>query len=370
MTADWIQVLLAWFDREKRDLPWRDPVKAPPGLRRDPYGVVVSEFMLQQTQVAAVIPYYQRFMETWPNFTALAGASEDLVLKAWEGLGYYRRARNLLALARQVVQEHGGRLPSGRKQLLGLPGIGPYTAGAVRAFAFNLPQPAVDGNVVRVFARLDAMPHVQGDPKAFRTVSSQLEDLFPQGRAGDFAEALMELGAVCCLPAGPDCGACPLSAACLAFLSGTVLDYPVKARAPERPVSHLTYLLIHDGRSVFVSKRPQGLLEGLYEFICLEGRVGQGEEGRIRKAVEEWTGRAQMQADFKGFKRTVFSHRIWDMAFWEIRTRELELPLVFQDKGGEGPELIRVDIEEVGQMPFPAFLAGWRDTFLEEQGGQ
>ncbi len=355
------QALLAWFDREARDLPWRVPASDGSGLRRDPYAVLVSEFMLQQTQVVTVIPYYQAFMARFPHLEALAAAEETEVLKFWEGLGYYRRARQLHSLARVLVEDFEGSLPRDYKTLLTLPGIGPYSAGALLAFAYDLPQAAVDGNVVRVFARLDAQPYVQGDVKAQRAVRERLADLIPKERPGDFAEALIELGATLCVRTSPACQACPVSRFCQALAQDRVMDFPLKAKAKPKPVSRITYLLIHDGGRVYCRLRTAGLLTGLYEFFPLVGKWGEGQEARIREALAQAGGLPGREGDllFVGERRSVFSHRIWDMAFWE---------LTLAPGGGlmvqEGQDWEPFDLDQLARLPLPVFLASWREDFL------
>ena len=255
-TAD----LLRWFRRHRADLPWRRD--------SDPYRVWLSEIMLQQTQVAAVIPYYERFLRHFPNVQALAAAPLDEVLKLWEGLGYYSRARNLHRAAQAIVQEHGGRFPQAAAALEKLPGIGRYTAGAVASIAFGQPAPVVDGNVVRVLARLLDLPEdvTQAAVKAqlWQTASAWL----PRERPGDYNQALMELGRVICKPRRPRCAACPVRRHCLAAAHGTQAQRPVKT--PRAPVPHydVTAGLIWDGagRLLIAQRPPEGLLGGLWEF--------------------------------------------------------------------------------------------------------
>ncbi len=365
MNPSFADTLLAWFDQSARSLPWREATSS--GHRRDPYAVMVSELMLQQTQVSAVIPYYERFMVRFPDIESLAAAGETEVLKYWEGLGYYRRARHLLALAVTVVADYKGVLPREKSDLLKLPGIGPYTAGAILSFAYDLPEPAVDGNVVRVFARLDSLPHVQGDPQGQRAVRERVTALFPGKRAGDFSEALMELGATVCTPALPTCDACPVSSFCQAYARGSVNAYPVKRKDPDRPVSQLTYVLIHDGADVLVRRRPAGLLAGLYEFFSFAGKVEQEEQGRVRDEVAAKTGAFKIGLTYAGDKRAVFSHRVWELAFWEadlsgaasLALRDAPAP------GGEG--VSRISVSQLSELPFPAFLQAWRDDFVRRQ---
>jgi A/G-specific adenine glycosylase len=218
--------LLAWYDRHRRKLPWR----APPGVHADPYRVWLSEIMLQQTTVKAVAPYYARFLERWGDVRALAAAPLDDVLKAWAGLGYYARARNLHACARAVVERHGGEFPASETELRALPGIGDYTAAAIAAIAYDAPATPVDGNIERVVARLYAVatPLPAAKPEIRRLASA----LTPPQRAGDFAQAMMDLGATICSPKRPACALCPFNGACAAQVRGDAELFP--ARTPKR----------------------------------------------------------------------------------------------------------------------------------------
>lgn len=265
LPADLAPSLLAWYDRARRDLPWRT---AP-----DPYRTWLSEVMLQQTRVEVVVGYYARFLARFPTLEALAEAPLDDVLALWSGLGYYRRARMLHAGARAVVAEHGGRLPSTRATLLEVPGIGPYTAGAILSIAYGRPEPLVDGNVERVLTRVMALP---GDPRK-GPLKAALWALaaasVPADRPGDFNQALMELGATVCTPRAPRCDACPLASCCKARAEGTPSRYPELApRAKARPV-RLAAALVEDSRGrLLLLKRPDdgGLMAGLWELPTVE----------------------------------------------------------------------------------------------------
>jgi A/G-specific adenine glycosylase len=253
--------LLAWYDRHRRDLPWR----ARPGETADPYHVWLSEIMLQQTQVQAVIPYFLRFLERWPNVDALAGAPREEVLALWAGLGYYARARRLHDCAREVAGALGGRFPDTEEGLRALPGIGAYTAGAIAAIAFGRKTAAVDGNVERVMARVHRIEEAM--PAAKKEVRARTLELVPEDRPGDFAQALMDLGATICTPRNPACGLCPWRDACRARRDGVAEDLPRSAPKKERPHRHgLVFWLQRGDGAVLLRTRPdEGLLGGMLE---------------------------------------------------------------------------------------------------------
>ena len=251
--------LLAWYDRAARSLPWRSPPGAPPP---DPYRVWLSEVMLQQTTVAAVGPYFQRFTARWPSVAALADADDAALMTAWAGLGYYARARNLIACARAVVTDHGGYFPADETALLTLPGIGRYTAAAIAAIAFNQRAVVVDGNVERVVARLFAVetPLPAAKPLLYRLTDA----ITPGARPGDFAQAMMDLGATLCTPRNPSCLLCPLNDRCAGFRAGTPDAFPVKAPRTARPERRGTaYWIERDGHVLLVRRPASGLLGGM-----------------------------------------------------------------------------------------------------------
>jgi A/G-specific adenine glycosylase len=254
-----VKALLAWFAKAKRVLPWRET--------RDPYRIWISEVMLQQTRVAVVIPYYQRFLKTFPNLESLANASDDTLMKAWEGLGYYARARNLRDAAQTVLKNYQGRLPASRAELLELKGFGAYTAASVASLAFNEDCAAVDGNVMRVLSRVFAIKSDVRKPAAKREFQRIADALLPQGLAGAFNEALMDLGATICKVKNPACALCPLRPYCRAYGEGRTAELPVRSRKPEIPHHQIAIGVVHKNARVLIALRPkEGLLGNLWEF--------------------------------------------------------------------------------------------------------
>ncbi len=255
--------LLQWYRRHKRDLPWR--------RTRDPYAILVSEIMLQQTTVEAVIPYYERFLKRFPDVKTLAQASEDDVLRLWSGLGYYSRARNLLGAAK-IICSNGLAIPDTAEALQKLPGIGRYTAGAIASIAFDAKAPIVDGNVIRVLSRLFT---IGKDPKSSdgqKIFWKKAGDILPGRDCGDFNQALMELGATVCLPELPRCDACPLRLQCRASNTGTVLRYPKRPIRKAAKEVTLSAAVIQEGEKILFVRRPQtGILKGLWEIPMVEG---------------------------------------------------------------------------------------------------
>jgi A/G-specific adenine glycosylase len=271
MTTSHARRLLAWYDRHRRALPWR----APAGARTEPYLVWLSEIMLQQTTVATVGDYFRRFVGRWPTVQALAAAPLDEVLSAWAGLGYYARARNLHACAKEVVERHGGRFPDSEAALLELPGIGPYTAAAIAAIAFDRPASAVDGNVERVIARLYAIETPL--PAAKDEIRPRAARLVPRQRAGDYAQAMMDLGATVCTPRAPRCLLCPLSEACLARRMEIAEDLPRRSPKADKPTRRgLAFVLTRKDGAILLRKRPlRGLLGGMDEVPSSDWREGR-----------------------------------------------------------------------------------------------
>lgn len=290
--------LLMWYRENARQLPWRS--------HPTPYRVWVSEIMLQQTRVAAVLGYYQRFMEALPTVADLAQVPEDTLMKLWQGLGYYSRARNLQRAARQIMEEHGGQFPDRYEDIRALAGVGDYTAGAVSSIAFGLPVPAVDGNVLRVISRITGDDGDITTPAMKKRVTGQLARVIPVEAPGEYNQALMELGATVCLPNGaPLCARCPAYEFCRARIQDRTGELPVKAAKKERRVEQrLVYLIFH-GDCVALRRRPgKGLLAGLWEY---PNELAEGED-----FIPRW-GIAERERRSAGTGKHIFTHIEWRM---------------------------------------------------------
>ena len=299
-------LLLPWFAEHRRDLPWRRD--------REPYHVWLSEIMLQQTRVEAVRGYYLRFLERLPDIAALASAPEDVLLKLWEGLGYYSRVRNLQKAARVILEQYGGEMPGDYEALLGLPGIGEYTAGAVASISFGIPVPAVDGNVLRVFSRLYNDPAAVTEPAVKKAFTARVMEHQPPDAPGDYNQALMELGALVCVPNGaPLCEKCPLAHLCAARAAGTALELPRKAAPKPRRLQPVTLALLESPAGFLLQQRPQkGLLAGLWQPVLWEGEtLAAGEVLARLQAMGVDTGTAAPEA--LPAAKHIFSHIEWHM---------------------------------------------------------
>jgi A/G-specific adenine glycosylase len=316
--------LLAWYRRERRDLPWR--------RTRDPWAIWVSETMLQQTRVETVIPYYERFLARFPTLEALADAEADELMRHWAGLGYYSRARNLQAGARWVAREHGGRVPDRLEALLELPGVGRYTAGALASIAFDRPAPIVDGNVARVLARLLDLALDVASPAGKRRLWSEAEALVAGPTPGDLNQALMELGALVCTPREPRCGACPLRRWCRGRAAGRAEALPVKAaKAAPREVEGVAALLLRGARALAVRRPPRGLLGGLWELPGGELAAGEAPAAGIARVLRDRIGLAPAQSTPIGVVTHGFTHRALRLHVFRaeapagrVRRRELD----------------------------------------------
>ena len=316
--------LLAWYRAHSRALPWR--------IERTPYRVWISEIMLQQTRIEAVIPYYHRFLAALPTVEALAEVEEDVLMKLWEGLGYYSRARNLRRAAREIVEKHNGILPASFEALRALPGIGDYTAGAIASLAYGLPEPAVDGNVLRVLSRLSADGRNVLSPLVKREATEALRACYPKNpeAATAMTEALMELGEVVCIPNGtPHCAACPLKEMCEAHRLSLTDSLPYREGKAPRKIEERTILLLHVGARVGIRRRPEeGLLAGLWEFPSLDGCLTEEEvyrrlcgEGIMPDGITEGP-RA----------KHIFTHKEWHMTSYLVSLSEICADLTFADR--------------------------------------
>ena len=328
------RALLAWYDREKRELPWRGT--------QDPYRVWLSEIMLQQTRAEAVAPRYEAFLTRFPTVAALAAADEEAVLKAWEGMGYYSRARNLRRAAMEVVRRGG--FPRSAKEWQKLPGVGAYTAAAVASIAYHEAAPALDGNQARVLSRLLAFEGTVDTPQRLR---AQAEALIDRERAGDYNQALMDLGSGVCTPRAPKCGLCPVAAFCAARAGGDAESYPHLPPPIARREVEVTVVLAYLGGRVLVRRRPsKGLLAGLWEFPNFS-------EGTLAEALPGARATGELACS-----RHVFTHLVWNMRGLRAEAEAL-------------PEGMRaVDADELRALPFPTALRVYRQIAMRELGGE
>lgn len=353
------QPLLAWYDAGRRILPWRE--------EPTPYHVWLSEIMLQQTRVEAVKPYYDRFLQCLPDIGSLAAVEEEQLLKLWEGLGYYNRARNLKKSAMRIMEEYGGEMPGEYEQLIGLAGIGSYTAGAIASIAFHRAVPAVDGNVLRILARLRADDRDILDARVKRAVEEELRDVMPKDRPGDFNQALMELGAMVCIPNGsPKCGECPWKEMCQARLQDRITEYPKKAPKKPRRIEKKTVLLLLDEHCVALHRREEkGLLAGMYEFPMLEGH--KNEEEVI--AYLKQSGLSPIRIRRLEPSRHIFTHKEWHMIGYQVRVDELMKADAGLRAQGDGQGFIFIDPAETrSRYPIPSAFAAYADHMEMKRG--
>lgn len=363
-----VNELLAWFDDNRRDLPWRRSKNA--------YYIWVSEIMLQQTQVKTVIPYFERFIERFPTIEALAAAEEDEVLKYWEGLGYYSRARNLHAAVREVRASYGAEVPREPKEIRRLKGVGPYTAGAILSIAYNKPEPAVDGNVMRVLSRFFLIEEDIAQNKTRVAMEKLVRELIPHERAGDFNEALMEFGALVCTPRAPQCVACPLEEQCAARSEGVELALPNKKKAKPPRLERRIVAIVegsgeHEGKFLIRQRPSQGLLASMWEMPHVEvnGDVRDGHDGRDGRDASKGRGTngtnaVQLErylADQLGMQISnavfftdithVFSHIRWEMSAYLCKMEGETANAAIMDESDYTYRWITLD--ERGDYPFP-----------------
>ena len=308
MLNDIVKPLTEWYRQNKRSLPWRD--------RHNAYYTWVSEIMLQQTRVEAVKPYFRRFTEELPDPAVLAECPEEKLLKLWEGLGYYNRVRNMQIAAQTVVEEYDGVLPASYEKLLSLKGIGSYTAGAIASIAYDIPVPAVDGNVLRVITRIIEDDGDIMKQSVKKRIENKLQEIMPGEYPGDFNQALMELGEVICIPNGkPLCEKCPLSHLCLAHKEGREMELPKKAEKKKRRIEKKTVLVFRQGDRIGIVRRPnQGLLAGMWEFPSKEGHL------TMQQVKEYLSETVSCEVTVKRLKsgKHIFSHVEWHMRGYEI----------------------------------------------------
>ncbi len=333
--------LLNWFEKNQRFLPWRE--------NYEPYHVWISEIMLQQTQVKTVLPYFDRWIAELPTIQSVSEASEDKILKLWEGLGYYSRVRNLQKAAKQIVEKHGGIFPSSLNDILALPGVGRYTAGAITSIAFNQDQPLVDGNVIRVLSRLFLYTKNTRLPEAEKQMWQWAEEILPPGKARYFNQAMMELGALQCTPKSPDCGVCPLRAVCKAYKEGMVSHIP--DRGPKRDLTYIEVsigIIKKDGK-IFIQKRPEkGLMGGLWEFPGGKVEPGESKKATLEREVAEELGVRLKNIKFiRKIKHAYTSFKV-DLHCFEADHKAGEIRLT------SGVEGRWVEPLELRNYPFPA----------------
>lgn len=326
MKNEIVEPLLKWYDVNKRDLPWRTNPTA--------YHVWISEIMLQQTRVEAVKPYYQRFLDSLPQISDLAVCPENKLLKLWEGLGYYNRVKNMQKAAQVVVERFDGMLPADYEQLLELPGIGSYTAGAVASIAYGIVRPAVDGNVLRVISRVMEYEEDIQKQSAKKKLEEELVQIMPDDRPGDFNQSLMELGATICLPNGlPKCELCPICSLCLARAHNRIDELPVKSAKKAPRIEKRTILLLQNEEMFAICKRPaRGLLAGMYEPPNLYGHM---QEMEVLEYVKE-LGLVPLRIWKLEDAKHIFSHVEWRMIGYQIRVEAIEKKnikgFIFADK--------------------------------------
>ena len=337
------QSVLAWYDEGHRSLPWR--------LTRDPYKIWVSEIMLQQTRAETVVSYYDRFLSRFPTVQTLAEAPQEELLKMWEGLGYYSRARSLQKAAQMIVAEFGGQLPADVLKLRSLPGVGDYTAGAIASIAFGIPAAAVDGNVERVICRYYAIEDTVGTPAVRRMITEKTQALVPADRPGAFANAMMEMGATMCTPKNPKCLLCPVRENCAGFAKGIAEQLPQKAKKKKQRVEERAVLLVMAEGHVLIVRREEKLLGGLYVFPdVLEGK----EPAELCRQMDA-LGLCTAYDGLLGHAKHVFTHIIWEM----------DIHLLVAQSCADIPGGRWVTREELEALPLPTAVKAARALAME-----
>ena len=341
--SDFTSAVLAWYDAGHRDLPWRHT--------KDAYRIWISEIMLQQTRAETVVSYYERFLEKYPTVRALAAAPQEDVLKSWEGLGYYSRARSLQKAAQMIVSEFGGQLPADVKQLRSLPGVGDYTAGAIASIAFGIPAAAVDGNVERVICRYYAIEDIVGTPAVRRVITEKTQALVPIDRPGAFANAMMEMGATMCTPRNPACLLCPVRETCRGFAKGIAAELPHKMPKKAQRVENRAVLLVFHRDRVLVTKRKEKLLGGLFVFPDV---LEENDPAALCAALENMGIRAAYDEKI-GHAKHVFTHLIWEM----------DVHALIADGMTDVPDGQWVTREELEALPLPTAVKAARQWAME-----
>ncbi len=309
------RALLAWFGAHQRPLPWR--------RTKNPYHIWVSEVMAQQTRIETMLPYYHQFLQVFPSIQKLADSPLEDVLSIWAGLGYYRRAENMHRAAKAIRDQHQGEIPESLDVLRSLPGIGDYMAGAIASIAFDQQAAAVDGNVQRVAARINGFQDMVGSSGLKRQTTEWVLKTMPDDHPGDFNQALMELGALVCIPANPRCSQCPVQSFCAAFAVQKTDQWPVRAQRKRPTDEPITVLVVTDPENrIAMRKRTESLLKGMWEFVIFPGRLSKKE----LQSVLEQTGFAVREIESIGTHRHVFSHRIWTMESYAGLTTAKALP--------------------------------------------
>lgn len=350
------KALFAWYDANRRDLPWR--------THRTPYKTWISEVMLQQTRVLTVIPYFERFVSLFPDIISLASARPDDVYKAWEGLGYYSRAANLMKGARYIVENHEGSFPTSKEDILKIPGIGPYIAGAILSMAFGEAEPSVDGNLIRVIARLHAYPGAPDASSTRKDISEVAQMMIPKERPGDFNEAMMDIGATICTPRSPSCAICPFRSLCEATRSGNPERFPGSKKSVVVPKHPFTVCAILRQDMIYIRKRPaKGLLAGLYEFPLYPGHLSEQET--VQALMADFGIRRDLISVTEELRsvRHRFSHMIWDMKGYLICLAPEKFPpdgfVSFSETSDRGGYY---SVDEAKKLAFPTALQAYRDS--------
>lgn len=343
-----VDEIYIWYRRHQRDLPWR--------ATRDPYRIWVSEVILQQTRISQGLPYYFRFIEKFPRVEDLASASEDVLLKTWEGLGYYSRARNMLEAARTIVSRHNGAFPDSYEEIRNLKGVGGYTAAAVASIAFGLPYAAVDGNVIRFLSRYFGVGEPYNTGKGRKVFDAIAGELLLRDNPGFHNEAIMEFGALCCVPGKPDCAACPVNLHCVAFRKGKVLDYPVKGKKPPRRVRHFSFFIFEsEGRLLLEKRTANDIWKDLWQFPVFETAAEVPDHQATSLPYQMMSGlRQPVVTDVSPTYSQVLTHQ-------EVRARFIRVRVA----GFEGINQGRVEVnrKEIHTFAYPVLIRKYLEEF-------